>query len=77
LTSSALILLKTLDFIPKDDFIQLKNAERSQCATMKKAQTEILDETGVHYSCLNEVLGWCPVNSAILDYMHNFYSELI
>jgi hypothetical protein len=77
LTSSALILLETLDFVPKDDFIQLGNAERSRRATTNKARTEILDETGVRYSCLNEVPGWRPVNGAILDYMHNFYGELI
>ncbi|KIM81158.1 hypothetical protein PILCRDRAFT_25959, partial [Piloderma croceum F 1598] len=57
-----------LNFVPKDDFIQLGNAERSR---------QILDETGVCYSCLNEVPGWRPVNGAILDYMHNFYGELI
>ena len=77
LTSSALTLLEILDFVPKDDFIQLGNAERSRRATMNKAWTEILNETGVRYSCLNEVPGWRPVNGAILDYMHNFYGELI
>ena len=31
----------------------------------------------VHYSYLTSVPGWCPVNGAVLDYMHNFYGELI
>jgi hypothetical protein len=77
LTSSELTLLETLDLVPKDDFIQLGNVERSQRATTSKAQTKILDEMGVRYSCLNDVPGWCPVNGAVLDYMHNFYGELI
>jgi len=70
-------LLENLDFILKDDFIQLGNAERSRRATTSKTQTKILDETGVRYSFLNDISEWCLVNGAVLDYMHNFYSQLI
>ncbi|TFK48361.1 hypothetical protein OE88DRAFT_1684365 [Heliocybe sulcata] len=61
------------NFMLRNDFVQLRHAERSRTAKTKKERTAILDEHGSRYSCLNDIPGWRPIQNAPLDPMHNIY----
>ncbi|KAG1751405.1 uncharacterized protein EDB91DRAFT_1234802 [Suillus paluster] len=60
-----------------NDFTQLRNANSSKMARSQAARTRILDAMGVRYSCLDELPGWTPVQRSVVDFMHNFYGQLL
>ncbi|KAH9913001.1 uncharacterized protein BXZ73DRAFT_93026 [Epithele typhae] len=45
----------------------------SKDASTKKARKQILDESGKRFSAMDELVGWSPVSSSAVDFMHNFY----
>ncbi|GBE85853.1 hypothetical protein SCP_0803750 [Sparassis crispa] len=61
------------NFVLRDDWIQLKYAFAAKPPKSKKAIKKILDEGGSRYTVLDEMVGFFPIKTSALDYMHNVY----
>ncbi|KAL1713956.1 hypothetical protein EV715DRAFT_210517 [Schizophyllum commune] len=60
------------EFVERDEWRHLKYSLRAKDAG-PELQQEILDRRGVRYSVLNEVPGWYPGISNVVDFMHCAY----